>query len=450
LKAKGERRKAKASSRKAVNVGLLGIGTVGGGTFAVLARNQEEIERRAGCAITMKMVADKDLERARRLAGKKAAVTADADKVVTHPDIDIVVELIGGTGVAKDLILKAIANGKHVVTANKSLLAQHGNEIFAAAQKKDVMVAFEAAVGGGIPIIKSLREGLTANRIEWIAGIINGTSNFILSEMRDKGAGFADVLKEAQKRGYAEADPTFDIEGVDAAHKLTIMAAIGFGIPMQFKSVYTEGISKLTQEDIRYAEELGYRIKLLGIAKRKSKGIELRVHPALIPERRLIANVEGVMNAILVKGDAVGQTMYYGAGAGAEPTASAVVADLVDVARMLTADPEHRVPHLAFQPDRLSDVPILSMGEVETAYYLRMRVLDKPGVLAEVTRIFADLSISIDAMVQKEPHEGEDQVDIILLTHLTVEKHVNAAIAKIEKLPVVVGKVTRIRLEDLN
>ena len=450
MKAKGERRKAKASSRKAVNVGLLGIGTVGGGTFAVLARNQEEIERRAGCAITMKMVADKDLERARRLAGKKAAVTADADKVVTHPDIDIVVELIGGTGVAKDLILKAIANGKHVVTANKSLLAQHGNEIFAAAQKKDVMVAFEAAVGGGIPIIKSLREGLTANRIEWIAGIINGTSNFILSEMRDKGAGFADVLKEAQKRGYAEADPTFDIEGVDAAHKLTIMAAIGFGIPMQFKSVYTEGISKLTQEDIRYAEELGYRIKLLGIAKRKSKGIELRVHPALIPERRLIANVEGVMNAILVKGDAVGQTMYYGAGAGAEPTASAVVADLVDVARMLTADPEHRVPHLAFQPDRLSDVPILSMGEVETAYYLRMRVLDKPGVLAEVTRIFADLSISIDAMVQKEPHEGEDQVDIILLTHLTVEKHVNAAIAKIEKLPVVVGKVTRIRLEDLN
>jgi homoserine dehydrogenase len=444
----GGRRKGLA--RKAVNVGLLGIGTVGGGTFAVLARNQEEIERRAGCAITMKMVADKDLERARRLVGKKAAVTADADKVVTHPDIDIVVELIGGTGVAKDLILKAIANGKHVVTANKSLLAQHGNEIFAAAQKKDVMVAFEAAVGGGIPIIKSLREGLTANRIEWIAGIINGTSNFILSEMRDKGAGFADVLKEAQQRGYAEADPTFDIEGVDAAHKLTIMAAIGFGIPMQFKAVYTEGISKLTRDDIRYAEELGYRIKLLGIAKRKHKGIELRVHPALIPERRLIANVEGVMNAILVKGDAVGQTMYYGAGAGAEPTASAVVADLVDVARMLTSDPEHRVPHLAFQPDRLSDIPILAMGEVETAYYLRLRVLDKPGVLAGITRIFADLSISIDAMVQKEPREGEDQVDIILLTHVTVEKHVNAAIAKIEKLPVVVGKVTRIRLEELN
>jgi len=450
LKAKVKSRKSKVSSRKAINVGLLGIGTVGGGTFAVLARNQEEIERRAGCAITMKMVADKDIARARRLVGKKAVVTADANDVVTHPDIDIVVELIGGTGIAKELILKAIKNGKHVVTANKSLLAQHGNEIFAAARREDVMVAFEAAVGGGIPIIKSLREGLTANRIEWIAGIINGTSNFILSEMRDKGSNFSDVLKEAQKRGYAEADPTFDIEGVDAAHKLTIMAAIGFGIPMQFKAAYTEGISKLAQEDIRYAEELGYRIKLLGITKRKPKGFELRVHPTLIPARRLIANVEGVMNAILVKGDAVGQTMYYGAGAGAEPTASAVVADLVDVARMLTSDPEHRVPHLAFQPDRLSDIPILPMGEVETSYYLRMRVLDKPGVLAEITRIFADLSISIDAMVQKEPREGEEQADIILLTHMTVEKRANAAIAKIEKLPVVVGKVTRIRLEELN
>jgi len=398
----------------------------------------------------VKVVADKDLERARRLVGGNAVVTADAKEVVTHPDLDIVVERIGGTGVAKDLILKAIANGKHVVTANKSLLAQHGNEIFAAAQKKDVMVAFEGAVGGGIPIIKSLREGLTANRIEWIAGIINGTSNFILSEMRDKGSSFADVLKEAQGRGYAEADPTFDIEGVDAAHKLTIMAAIGFGIPMQFKSAYIEGISKLAQIDIRYAGELGYRIKLLGIAKRKDKGIELRVHPTLIPERRLLANVEGVMNAILVKGDAVGQTMYYGAGAGAEPTASAVVADLVDVARMLTADPEHRVPHLAFQPDQLSSIPILPMGEVETSYYLRLRVQDRPGVLADITRILADLQISIDAMVQKEPHEGEDQVDIIMLTHLTVEKNVNAAIAKIEKLPVVVGKVTRIRLEELN
>jgi homoserine dehydrogenase len=423
---------------------------VGSGTFAVLARNQEEIARRAGCAITMKMVADKDVERARKLVGQKAVVTAEANDVVGNPDIDVVVELIGGTGIARELILKAIANGKHVVTANKSLLAQYGNEIFAAAQKKDVMVAFEAAVGGGIPIIKSLREGLTANRIEWIAGIINGTSNFILSEMRDKGASFQDVLKEAQKRGYAEADPTFDIEGVDAAHKLTIMAAIGFGIPMQFKAAYTEGISKLTREDIRYAEELGYRIKLLGVTKRKAKGIELRVHPTLIPERRLIANVEGVMNAILVKGDAVGQTMYYGAGAGSEPTASAVVADLVDVARMLTADPEHRVPHLAFQPDQLSDTPILPMSEVETAYYLRMRVQDKPGVLADITGIFAGLSISIDAMVQKEPSEGEDQVDIIMLTHLTVEKNVDAAIANLEKLPVVVGKVTRIRLEEFN
>ncbi len=442
--------KKKRSALKAINVGLLGIGTVGGGTYAVLSRNREEIARRAGRAIAIKMVADKELDKARRLVGKGTAVTADAYAVVNSPDIDIVVELIGGTQVAKDLILRAIANGKHVVTANKALLAQHGNEIFAAAQKKDVMVAFEAAVGGGIPIIKSLREGLTANRIEWIAGIINGTSNFILSEMREKGASFESVLKEAQRRGYAEADPTFDIEGVDAAHKLTIMAAIGFGIPMQFKAAYTEGISKLTQEDIRYAEELGYRIKLLGIAKRKARGIELRVHPTLIPERRLIANVEGVMNAILVKGDAVGQTMFYGAGAGAEPTASAIVADLVDVARMLTSDPGHRVPHLAFQPNQLSDTPILPMGEVETAYYLRMRVQDRPGVLADITRILADLRISIGAMVQKEPHEGEEQVDIIMLTHLTVEKNVNAAIAKIEKLPVVVGSVTRIRLEELN
>jgi homoserine dehydrogenase len=433
-----------------INVGLLGIGVVGGGTFRVLARNREEIARRAGCDIVMKMVADKDLDRARRLVGGAATVTADASEVIDHPDIDIVVELIGGTGVAKELILKAIGRGKHVVTANKALLAQHGNEIFAAAQKKDVMVQFEAAVGGGIPIIKSLREGLTANRIEWIAGIINGTSNFILSEMREKGASFADVLKEAQARGYAEADPTFDIEGVDAAHKLTIMAAIGFGIPMQFKSAHIEGISKLAQEDIRYAGELGYRIKLLGIAKRKERGIELRVHPTLVPERRLIANVEGVMNAILVKGDAVGQTMYYGAGAGADPTASAVVADLVDVARMLTADPEHRVPHLAFQPDQLSDIPILPVGEVETRYYLRMHVQDQPGVLADITRILADQQISIEAMVQKEPREGEDQVDIIMLTHLAVEKRVDGAIARIEKLPVVVGSVTRIRLEELN
>jgi homoserine dehydrogenase len=434
---------------KPINVGLLGIGTVGGGAFTVLRRNQEEIGRRAGCAITMKMVADKDLDKVRAIVGERALVTADAHEVVQHRDIDIVVELIGGTTIARELVLEAIANGKHVVTANKALLAQHGNEIFAAAQKRDVMVAFEGAVGGGIPIIKSLREGLTANRIEWIVGIINGTSNFILSEMREKGASFEDVLKEAQRLGYAEADPTFDIEGVDAAHKLTIMAAIGFGVPMQFSAAYVEGISKLTREDIRYAEELGYRIKLLGIAKRKAPGIELRVHPTLIPAKRLIANVEGVMNAILVKGDAVGQTMYYGAGAGAEPTASAVVADLVDVARLITADPEHRVPHFAFQPGQLAATPILPMSAVETSYYLRLRVDDKPGVLADITRILADLDISIDAMVQKEPQAGEKQVDIIMLTHLTIERNVNAALEKIEALPVVAGKVTRIRLEQL-
>jgi len=432
-----------------IHVGLLGIGVVGGGTFAVLRRNQEEITRRAGRAITLKVVADKDLERARSIVGRAAEVTDDAFAVVRNPEIDIVVELIGGTKVAKDLIMQAIDNGKHVVTANKALLAQHGTEIFSAAQKKGVMVAFEAAVAGGVPIIKALREGLTANRIEWIAGIINGTSNFILSEMRDKGLSFDEVLKEAQKRGYAEADPTFDIEGIDAAHKLTIMSAISFGIPMQFSKAYTEGISGLTRWDIRYAEELGYRIKLLGITRRTPKGIELRVHPTLIPTRRLIANVEGVMNAVLVKGDAVGQTLYYGAGAGAEPTASAVVADLVDVTRMHTADPENRVPHLAFQPDALSDTPILPMDEVETAYYLRLRVLDRPGVLADITRILADLSISIDAMVQKEPGEGEEQVDIIMLTHRTVEKHINTAISRIERLPTNAGKVTRIRLEEL-
>ncbi len=435
---------------KPINVGLLGIGTVGGGTFTVLERNREEISRRAGRAIAITVVADKDLTRANSVVNGRAKVIDDALKVVNDPAIDIVVELIGGTGIAKDLMLKAIANGKHVVTANKALLAKHGNEIFAAAQKKGVMVAFEAAVAGGVPIIKSLREGLAANRIEWIAGIINGTSNFILSEMRDKGASFDDVLKQAQKLGYAEADPTFDIEGIDAAHKLTIMAAIGFGMPMQFEAAYTEGISKLTREDIQYAEELGYRIKLLGIAKRKANGIELRVHPTLIPAKRLIANVEGVMNAILVKGDAVGQTLFYGAGAGAEPTASAVVADLIDVARTMTVDPEHRVPHLAFQPDQLSDVAILPMGEVETSYYLRLRVQDKPGVLADITRILADLGISIDAMVQKEPHEGEALVNIIMLTHRTIEKNVNAAMAKIEALPVVAGKVTRIRLEELD
>ena len=434
---------------KPINVGLLGIGTVGGGTWTVLARNQEEISRRAGREIRISMVADKDLERAKKLTAGRARVTADAFEVVRDPEVDIVVELIGGTTVAKDLVLAAIENGKHVVTANKALLATHGNEIFAAAQKKDVMVAFEGAVAGGVPIIKALREGLSANRIEWIAGIINGTSNFILSEMRDKGLPFEVVLKEAQKLGYAEADPTFDIEGVDAAHKLTIMAAIAFGIPMQLDKCYKEGIAKLTQEDIRYAEQLGYRIKLLGITKHVKDGIELRVHPTLIPTRRLIANVEGVMNAVLVKGDAVGATMYYGAGAGAEPTGSAVVADLVDVTRLHTADPEHRVPHLAFRPDRMSDLTILPMDEVVTSYYLRMRVQDRPGVLADITRILADASISIDAMIQREPAEGEELVDIIMLTHQTREKNVNIAIKKIEALPVVTGKVTRIRLEEL-
>ena len=434
---------------KPIHVGLLGIGTVGGGTFSVLRRNQEEISRRAGRGILIKAVADQDLVRARKLVGDCAETTDDAFLLVRRPDIDIVVELIGGTTIAKDLIMAAIENGKHVVTANKALLAHHGNEIFLAAQKKGVMVAFEAAVAGGVPIIKALREGLSANRIEWIAGIINGTSNFILSEMREKGSSFGAVLAQAQKLGYAETDPTFDIEGVDAAHKLTIMAAIAFGIPMQFDKVYTEGISKLTKEDIRYAEELGYRIKLLGITRRTAKGIELRVHPTLIPSKRLIANVEGVMNAILVQGDAVGPTLYYGAGAGAEPTASAVVADLVDVTRMHTADPEQRVPHLAFQPDRMSDLPILSMEDVETSYYLRLRVLDRPGVLADITRILADQSISIDTMVQKEPSEGEEQVDIIMLTHLTLERNINVAIKRIESLPVISGKVTRIRLEEL-
>jgi len=435
---------------KPINVGLLGIGTVGGGTFSVLKRNQEEIARRAGRGIVITIIADREVDKARKIAGDETLITSDLNDVVTHPDVNIVIELIGGNVIAKELILKAIENGKHVVTANKALLALHGTEIFAAAQRRGVMVAFEAAVAGGIPIIKALREGLTANRIEWIVGIINGTSNFILSEMRDKGLDFDTVLKQAQKLGYAEVDPTFDIEGIDAAHKITIMAAIAFGIPMQFDKVYTEGIAKLTGEDIRYAEELGYRIKLLGITKRNTKGIELRVHPTLIPSQRLIANVEGVMNAIVVKGDAVGHTLYYGAGAGAEPTASSVVADLVDVTRMHTADPKHRVPHLAFQPDLLSNIPILSIEDVETSYYLRLRAMDKPGVLADITRILAGLDISIDAMVQKEPNEGEDQVDIIMLTHLAVEKNINSAIIKIEKLPAVMGNVTRIRLEDLS
>lgn len=434
---------------KPINVGLLGIGTVGGGTFTVLTRNQQEITRRAGRPIRIVRVADRDISRAKEITQGTVDVTDDAFSVVNDPDIDIVVELIGGYTVAKELVLKAIENGRHVVTANKALLATHGNEIFAAAQKRGVIVAFEAAVAGGIPIIKALREGLTANRIEWIAGIINGTTNYILTEMREKGLDFDVALKDAQRLGYAEADPTFDVEGIDAAHKLTIMAAIGFGIPMQFDKAYTEGITKLTGEDIRYAEELGYRVKLLGITKHTDKGVELRVHPTLIPEKRLIANVNGAMNAVLVKGDAVGPTLYYGAGAGAEPTASSVVADLVDVTRMHTADPHHRVPHLAFQPDQLSDLPILSMEEVRTAYYLRLRALDKPGVLAEVTRILADLEISIDAMMQKEPAEGEDQADIIILTHITVEKNINQAIAKIEALPAITGKVVRIRMEEL-
>jgi homoserine dehydrogenase len=433
---------------KPINVGLLGLGTVGGGTLTVLRRNATEITRRAGREIRVVRAAVRDLEKARALAGN-LPLTTNPFGVVDDPEIDIVVELIGGLEPARELVMQAIANGKHVVTANKHLVAKYGNEIFAAAQAKGVMVAFEAAVAGGIPIIKALREGLTANRIEWLAGIINGTSNFILTEMRDKGAAFEDVLKQAQALGYAEADPTFDIEGIDAAHKLTILSAIAFGIPMQFDRAYTEGISKLTREDVQYAEELGYRIKLLGIARRADNGIELRVHPTLIPERRLIANVDGAMNAILVKGDAVGPTLYYGAGAGAEPTASAVIADLVDVTRLHTADPNHRVPHLAFQPDQLADTPILPMDEVRTAYYLRLSAFDRPGVLADITRILADGDISIDAMVQKEPAEGEVQVNIILLTHITVEKNINAAIAKIEALNTVAGQVMRIRLEEL-
>ena len=434
---------------KPINVGLLGIGTVGGGTWTVLTRNQEEITRRAGRPIRITAVADRNLELARSLVGDQVKLTDDAFALVKDPDIDIIVELIGGYTTARELVLQAIENGKHVVTANKALLAVHGNEIFAAAQKKGVMVAFEAAVAGGIPIIKALREGLSANRIQWIAGIINGTTNFILSEMRDKGLSFNAVLNEAQKLGYAEADPTFDIEGIDAAHKATLMASIAFGIPIQFDKAHIEGISKLDAVDIKYAEQLGYRIKLLGIAKRQEKGVELRVHPTLIPEKRLIANVEGAMNAVLVWGDAVGATLYYGKGAGAEPTASAVIADLVDVTRLHTADPQHRVPHLAFQPGQMSDLPILPMSAVETAYYLRLRALDKPGVLADVTRILADLNISIDAMMQKEPEEGEDRTDVVILTHVARECDVDAAIAKIEALDSITGKVTRIRMEEL-
>ena len=439
----------KASVIKPIRVGMLGIGTVGSGTFNVLRRNQEEIRRRAGRAIEVVMVADLDTERARQVTGGSVEIVSDARLVVAHPDIDIVIELIGGDGIARELMMTAIANGKHVVTANKALLAKHGTEIFRAAEEKGVMVAFEAAVAGGIPIIKALREGLTANRIQWIAGIINGTTNFILSEMRDNGLDFDVVLKQAQALGYAEADPTFDIEGVDAAHKATIMSAIAFGVPVQFDKAHVEGITKLSATDIRYAEQLGYRIKLLGIARRVEAGIELRVHPTLIPATRLIANVEGAMNAVLVQGDAVGATLYYGKGAGSEPTASAVIADLVDITRLATADPEHRVPYLAFQSNQMADTPILPMSEVTTSYYLRMRVADKPGVLADVTRILADASISIDAMLQKEAGEGETQTDLIILTHETKEKQVNRAIDAIEDLSTVAGKVHRIRLEHL-
>ena len=434
---------------KPIQVGLLGLGTVGSGTIEVLRRNREEISRRAGRDIVIRAASARDLTKERKVSLEGIEIVANAEAIVARPDIDIVVELIGGDTVARELVLKAIEGGKHVVTANKALLARHGTEIFARAHARGVMVAFEASVAGGIPIIKAIREGLTANRIEWIAGIINGTCNYILSEMRDKALPFDVVLAEAQRLGYAEADPAFDVEGIDAAHKLTILAAIAFGIPMQFDRVSTEGITRLTGIDLKYAEGLGYRIKLLGIARRTPAGIELRVHPTLIPARRLIANVEGVMNAILVNGDAVGPTLYYGRGAGAEATASAVVADLVDVTRMATSDPGHRVPHLAFQPDRLSNEPILPMDEVVTGCYLRLRALDRPGVLADVTRICADLDISIDAIFQKEAGEGEDQVDVVILTHPTREKNVNEAIRRIEALATIPSPVVRIRLEEL-
>jgi homoserine dehydrogenase len=433
-----------------IQVGMLGIGTVGSGAFKVLQRNQEEILRRAGRGIRIATVADIDVARARSIVGDAAAVVDDARRVIADPAIDIVVELIGGTSIAKTLVLDAIAAGKHVVTANKALLAVHGNEIFAAAHKKGVMIGFEAAVAGGIPIIKALREGLTANRIEWVAGIVNGTTNFILSEMRDKGLDFATVLKEAQRLGYAESDPTFDIEGVDAAHKATIMCAIAFGVPMQFAKAHVEGITALQATDIRYAEQLGYRIKLIAMARRSPQGIELRVHPTLVPSKRLIANVEGAMNAVVVQGDAVGTTLYYGKGAGSEPTASAVVADLVDITRLHTADPDHRVPHLAFQPDALSDTPILSMGEVVTAYYLRLRVADQTGVLSRITTILAEHDISIDAVLQRESAEGERQTDLIILTHDTREGRMNQAMATMQALPTVLAPIVRIRKEELN
>ena len=436
---------------KPIQVGLLGIGTVGSGTFNVLTRNAQEIQRRAGRGIAITMVADLDVARAKAVVGEGVQVVDDARKVIANPEIDIVIELIGGYGIAKALVLEAIAAGKHVVTANKALLAVHGTEIFAAAHAKGVMVAFEAAVAGGIPIIKALREGLTANQIQWVAGIINGTTNFILSEMRDKGLDFEVVLKEAQRLGYAEADPTFDIEGVDAAHKATLMGALAFGIPVQFDKAYVEGITKLGAADIKYAEQLGYRIKLLGITKRTAKGIELRVHPSLVPTQRLIANVEGAMNAVMVQGDAVGTTLYYGKGAGSEPTASAVVADLVDITRLHTADPQNRVPHLAFQPDALTNLPVLPMDEVVTSYYLRLRVSDETGVLAKLTGLLAGADISIDAILQREADQvsGANQTDVIILTHDTREGTMNGVLAQMQALPTVLAPIVRIRKEEL-
>ncbi len=436
---------------KPIQVGLIGIGTVGGGVFEVLRRNQQEIKRRAGRGIEVTMVSRRDQAKARAMVGEDAKVVADPRDIIRNPDIDIVVELIGGYTLARELVLEAIAAGKHVVTANKALLAVHGTEIFQAAHDKGVMVAFEAAVAGGIPIIKALREGLTANQIQWVAGIINGTTNFILSEMRDKGLDFEVVLKEAQRLGYAEADPTFDIEGVDAAHKATIMSAIAFGIPVQFDKAYVEGITKLGAADIKYAEQLGYRIKLLGITKRTDKGVELRVHPSLVPAQRLIANVEGAMNAVMVQGDAVGTTLYYGKGAGAEPTASAVVADLVDITRLHTADPQNRVPHLAFQPDALSNLPVLPMEEVVTSYYLRLRVADQAGVLAKLTGLLADANISIDAILQREADQvsGANQTDVIILTHDTREGNMNVVLKQMQGLPTVLAPIVRIRKEEL-
>lgn len=441
---------ARDVSAEPVRVGLLGLGTVGCGTFNVLSRNREEITRRAGRRIEIVQASARDLDKKRTCPTAGAEMVADAERIVTNPAIEVVVELIGGYEPARTLVLKAIEHGKHVVTANKALIALHGNEIFRAAQQHGVMVAFEAAVAGGIPIIKAIREGLAANRIEWLAGIINGTTNYILSEMRDRGTDFADVLAEAQRLGYAEADPSFDIEGVDTAHKLTILAAIAFGVPLKFKDAYIEGITQVSRVDVAYAEELGYRLKLLGIARRAENGIELRVHPTLIPERRLIANVDGAMNAVVVKGDAVGPTLFYGAGAGAEPTASAVVADLVDVVRTLTTDPTNRVPHLAFQPDALVDLPILPMEDVRTSYYLRLHAQDRPGVLADVTRILGDLGISIEAILQKEETQGDNIVPIIILTHPIKESGMNTAIARIEQLAAIRGKVVRIRLEHLH